>query len=78
MSIKSDKDILETRFIELETRTAYQDDIIQELSQIVGKQQKQLERLETSMNILAEKLNDADPVQGAGGLDFPDEAPPHY
>jgi len=66
------------RITELESRLAFQDDLIEELNSIVGKQQVQLNRLEASLNVIAEKFRGVE-SQGASGADNPqEETPPHY
>lgn len=65
----------EERFIELEIKVAYQEDLLQALNQIVSGQQQRLDRLEASNRILHERLKNLQ-------LDEPEQAidqtPPHY
>ena len=65
----------EQRLIDLETRAAFQEDAIQQLSDVVYRQQKQIDQLENLCKLLAQKIQDLD----AGDLiDTSDEKPPHY
>lgn len=64
------------RIINLEIKFAHQDDFLEQLNQVVTKQQKTIERLEKE--ILDLKRN----VNGGGGVDAnrtaADDKPPHY
>jgi SlyX protein len=65
------------RIIELEIKTAYQEDLLQELNKIVGQQQKQIDRLEATCRLLNERINSLS-TEGSGGGENIDEVPPHY
>lgn len=67
----------EERLVNIETKIAFQEDVIDELNKIIYQQQKKLERLEATCEALArhlaslaESVNEITP--GAG------ERPPHY
>ncbi len=65
------------RLIELETRITYQEATLQELSDIVGRQQLEIDRLARLCRELAAQVStQADPAGAAqaGGH----EVPPHY
>ena len=63
------------RLIELETRIAFQEDTIQQLSDVIYRQQKQIDKLEQICKLLGERLQD----MAAGDFINPvDEKPPHY
>lgn len=66
----------EDRFIDLETRLAYQDESIRSLSDTVARQQKQLDQLESLTRQLLERVRTInEPVfKGTPA----DEIPPHY
>jgi len=66
----------EDRFIDLETRLAYQDEAIRSLSDTVARQQKQLDQLEGLTRQLLERVKSLnEPVfKGTPA----DEVPPHY
>ena len=67
---------MEARIIELETRIAYQERLIQELNEVITRQQNQIDALRADYErILAHlKTGDGDRITG------PDEEPPppHY
>jgi len=69
---------LEERITELESRNAFQDDLIEELNGIVSKQQLQLDRLQASLTLIAEKLKGVESQGASIGDHQQDEAPPHY
>ena len=66
----------EDRFIDLETRLAYQDESIRSLSDTVARQQKQLDQLVSLTRQLLERVRTInEPVfKGTPA----DEIPPHY
>jgi SlyX protein len=64
------------RLIELEIKTAYQDDLLQTLNNIVSQQQQQIDRLAATCQMLNERINSLS-TEGNGG-EHSDEAPPHY
>lgn len=66
----------EDRFIDLETRLAYQDDTLRVLSDTIARQQQQIDRLEQVCRQLIERLKSPpqDTVKGTAA----DERPPHY
>lgn len=65
----------EQRITELEIRLALQDDLLDELNQIVSRQQLQIDQL--SAALLALQQNQATPDQQTPRSLF-DEIPPHY
>lgn len=68
---------MEKRLIELESRLAFQDDLIDSLNEAVIHQQKQIERLELISKTLAERLRGLADASGSDGGPE-DEVPPHY
>lgn len=67
----------ENRFIDLESKLAFQEDTLQELNKIVYQQQMQLDKMQQSINQLNHRLkaeSDASPANS----DPADEVPPHY
>ncbi len=65
------------RIIELEIKAAYQEDLLQELNKIVGRQQVQIDRLEATCKLLNERIKSLSAETGGGGENV-DEVPPHY
>lgn len=67
----------DARLIELETRLAYQDDTLRVLNDVIVRQQKQIERLETLYRQLSDRLERV--AQPDGRVNTPaEEVPPHY
>ncbi len=66
----------ENRIIELEIKTAYQEDLVQTLNTIVGEQQQQISRLEATCRMLNDRIKSLS-VEGASGEGV-EELPPHY
>lgn len=65
----------EERFIDLESRIAFQEHGLQELNDLVATQQKQLYDLEEFCKLLLKKVNAAPATPGSGD---DTEKPPHY
>lgn len=66
----------EDRIIELEIKTAYQEDLLQALNKIVAGQQQQIDRLEATCGMLNERIKSLS-IEGSGGENV-EEVPPHY
>ena len=66
----------EHRITEIETKLAYQEDLIQSLNQIIIDMQKQIDALELQNNILKENLKDIE--QALPDNQNTNEIPPHY
>jgi SlyX protein len=66
------------RIIELEIKTAYQEDLLQELNKIVGQQQQQIGRLEATCKLLNERIKSLSTEGSGGGGEHVEEVPPHY
>ncbi|MEY3786547.1 MAG: hypothetical protein RLZ75_754 [Pseudomonadota bacterium] len=67
----------ENRLIELEIKTAYQEDLLQTLNKIVGLQQHQITRLEATCKMLNDRIKSLS-TEGNGGGENIEEVPPHY
>lgn len=67
---------LNERMIELETKSSYQEHLIQELNEVIISQQKQLDILESNIQRVSNYLKNNQDSQ----LARPDEEvpPPHY
>ena len=64
------------RFIDIETKLAYQEDLIQELNKTVHSQQLKLDQLEEALRSLASRYTS---LLEQGDSEHPiDEKPPHY
>ena len=65
------------RIENLELKYAFQEQAINEMSDIIYEQQKKIERLEQLLEMVMHKMKDSD----GGGAHFTnhvDETPPHY
>jgi SlyX protein len=68
---------MEDRLTELEIKLAFQDDLLESLSQTVARQQQEIELLQAQMRLLYQQMNKAN--DGTGGSAGPQhEIPPHY
>jgi SlyX protein len=63
-----------TRIQDLESRVAFQEDAIDQLSSIIARQEKEIERLTHSLIHLNNRLNELT----VGEEPFVDQLPPHY
>ncbi len=67
---------MEERFIDLETRLVYQERTIEELNEVVTRQQGQIDVLEEKLRAIVNHIQEsASPVTGEAGDEPP---PPHY
>ena len=63
------------RLLDLETRNTHLERMVQELSEGLYAQQRQIERIEAQLRKVTERLKDFNPSQN----DLPqNERPPHY
>jgi len=67
----------ESRFIDLETKLAYQEDAAQQLSDVVARQQQQIDTLEIALRALIERVNTLSVQEGPKNT-LAEEVPPHY
>lgn len=68
------------QLVDLQTRFAFQEDILQALNDIVTRQQQQIDVLERELQLHREKLTDLmQALADRGPVQAPaDERPPHY
>ncbi|HNP63308.1 MAG TPA: SlyX family protein [Woeseiaceae bacterium] len=66
----------EDRFIDLETRLAHQDQLLDELNDVVTQQQEKIMQLEDLCKSLIQRVRSAS--DGVPVDDLADERPPHY
>ena len=65
----------EDRLVEMETRLAYQDHLVEELNKLVYEQDKRIQKLEETCKQLSKQFTDLSGALPAGESDDP---PPHY
>jgi SlyX protein len=63
---------LEARFMELEIKASYADDLLEQLNALVAKQQQQIDALVREVRGLREQSS------ASSGASLRDELPPHY
>lgn len=69
---------IERRLEELESRLAFQDDLIESLNEVIARQDRDLARLELRLKALGDKLDDIAESAAAPGGPAGHEVPPHY
>jgi SlyX protein len=62
--------------IDLQTRVAFQDGLLEELNQVLTNQQQQITRLENAMGIMRSQIETMQSTQSEGETIEP--PPPHY
>jgi len=76
MNTEQDSAVGHDRLIEIETKLAYQEDLLQSLNQVVIEQAEQIDVLQIRLKKLSEQLfNNAASNNANSQLE---EAPPHY
>ncbi|MGB3624156.1 SlyX family protein [Ketobacter sp. MCCC 1A13808] len=63
------------KIIDIQTRLAFQDDTIQELNDVIYRQQQQIDKLEKTVHLLLGKVQD---LMSSSSEEIIDEKPPHY
>ena len=66
----------EERFIDLESRLAHQDQLLNDLNDVVTEQQAKIMQLEELCRILIQRMSSLG--EGMSEGDTSDERPPHY
>ena len=66
----------DAQLIDIETKLAYQEDLLQELNQIVISMQQQIEKLELRNQMLRDNLKQIE--ASLPSYSNPNEQPPHY
>lgn len=69
---------LAEELIELQTRIAYQEDTINQLNQVITKQDADILQLQHQMRLLAKRIDELAFTQADGGEEIANERPPHY
>ena len=65
---------MESRITELEIRLALQDDLLDDLNQIIARQQQQIDQMRQDLRYMQERSSG----QEQAGRSLLDEVPPHY
>ncbi|HAD46806.1 MAG: SlyX family protein [Alcanivorax sp.] len=64
------------RFLDIETKLAYQEDLVASLNQIVSDQQRKLDELEAAYRKLVDRV--VEQSEELAALRIEDAPPPHY
>jgi SlyX protein len=72
--------MIEDRLIEIETKISFQEDMLQELNNVVCRQQKQIDQLEAVCKSLIDHVRALSEAAAEGKSDggMLNERPPHY
>ena len=74
----NETDTTERRLVDLESRSAFQEETVRELNDALVRQQERIDRLEASLNVVVEQLRQGG-GQDEGQTNAPEnERPPHY
>lgn len=69
-------EIVDERFVRIETKLSFSEDLLDELNRTVFRQQQQIDRLNEVVRRMHAQLSD---LRASGGSGDPiDEVPPHY
>lgn len=68
--------MIEERLVDIETKIAYQEDLVQELNKLVYQQQKKIDHLEAICESLINHIKDLSEAVSEGNVAH--EKPPHY
>ena len=66
------------RLEELESRLAFQDELIENLNGVVARQDREIQDLRAKLKVLAERFRDLSDAASAPGSSPEHEVPPHY
>lgn len=71
--------MIEDRLVAIETKIAYQEDLVQELNDTVYKQQRKIDQLDAICRSLIDHVRAlSEAAEGKPGGNVQDERPPHY
>ena len=77
--MSADKSIDQDLLVDLQTLSAFHDQTINELNDVVASQQQQIDRLQLQLKSLSDRLNGLEEsVDKTAGIKPADEKPPHY
>jgi len=69
---------MEEKLVDLESRYSHQEDLLQQLNDIVAKQGRQIDLLESRLQLMYERITELQSQVSIGGEASADEPPPHY
>ncbi|HEX5676502.1 MAG TPA: SlyX family protein, partial [Alcanivorax sp.] len=68
--------VLDNRFLDIETKLAYQEDLVASLNRIVSDQQRKLDELEAAYRKLVDRV--VEQSEELAALRIEDAPPPHH
>ncbi len=69
---------IDDKLIDLQTRVAYQEDLLAHLDQVITKQDADIIQLQQQVRLLAKRLDESLFAQEQDGENAVSERPPHY
>ncbi len=69
---------LEQQLQDLETKMAFQEDTIEQLNEVITKQDAIIRKMEQRFLLIGEKIQDMENQMPNKGFNPADELPPHY
>ena len=69
---------LENQLVDLQTRVAFHEDTLEQLNEVIAKQDADITQLKQQVRLLAKHLEELRSVQGEGDTEITNERPPHY
>lgn len=69
---------IQDQLIELQTRVAFQEDMLQQLNQVIALQDQDIRGLQQQLKLLSKRFDDSLYTQEQVGGKTDDERPPHY
>jgi len=69
---------LEQNLIELETRVAFQEDTLQQLNDVISRQDREIVALRQQLTLIAKRFEDVLYTHEQGAARPDQERPPHY
>jgi len=74
--LEAPKMMYDDRLVDIESKIAFQEDLLQELNKTIYEQQKKIARLEAICNSLIDHVKELSEAAAEGGVI--NERPPHY
>lgn len=69
---------IQNQLIELQTRVAFQEDMLQQLNQVIALQDQDIRQLQQQLKLLSKRFDDSLYTQDQVAGKVEDERPPHY
>lgn len=69
---------VENQMVDLQTRVAFHEDTLEQLSEIIAKQDADIIQLKQQLRLLAKNLEELQGTQGQGDDEITNDRPPHY